>query len=340
MTGQAEQGLVGAGSDDGGLARADGHAVGEQFAAVDGGEHPQGEVALAHRTAAGEQQQVAVSKRGRAGGLHASEVIGADAQRHGDAARLLDQGRQRGGIDVADLARRRRLVGRHQFVAGGEDGHPRPTMHRNRCQAEAGEHAQVLGPQPVAAGEDAVAGAAVLTGANDILARGHRPEHGHRGRVEQAGVFDHDHRVRLVRQLPAGPDARRLARSQGEGLARFAHGDFADHGEQGHLGFRAAEGVGRAHRVAVHGGAGKGRQQFPGDHVRSQYPAERRREGHGFAGKRREPVEQGRTLAGADQFEEVLHGRCLLVRERGGWRAHKKGGRRRGDGRLLCRYPG
>ncbi len=80
MAGQAEQGLVGAGRDNGGLARADGHAVGEQFAAVDGSEHPQGEVALAHRTAAGEQQQVAARERLRAGGLHAGEVIGADAQ--------------------------------------------------------------------------------------------------------------------------------------------------------------------------------------------------------------------------------------------------------------------
>ena len=131
------------------------------------------------------------------------------AARLGHQAASADRGR------VAHLAgAERRGVWRHHLVAGGQHGHPRPGVHGHLGDPGRGQHAEILGAQRPARGDQFGAGSGVLVGPDHAVARRDRPDHLDRARHGLLGVLDHHDGVRAAGQHAAGGHAGHACRGR------------------------------------------------------------------------------------------------------------------------------
>jgi len=236
-------------------------------------------------------------------------VIAHDPQRDRFAAQLLDRGRQDGGVGVVDRARRQRVSGRHDLVAGGEDRHPRAPPHRDLGEAERGEHADLARAEHLPGAQHRLATRDVGARMAEVLARRDRPRHPQAGRRVDLRVLDHHDRVGATRQHAAGGDRggrpghdRHLRRDAGRE-------PLAGEGERAHVLLGRAMGVLRPQREAVHVGAVEARHIDRRDYGGREHPAERPRERDPLLAQRGEAqvaLEARGGLLAADHGEELL----------------------------------
>ena len=284
MSGQTEKGAVPMAGKDGRFARPDGDAVRQQLGLLQFLEDGQGEITLAHRTAAGQQQQVnRPGKGGPAGMQHLLMIVADDAQRQGNTTSLQDHAGQGRGIDVPYLSGGGCLMRFHQLVARADDADQRFSENGNFRDAQPGQHAQILGPQAAAFIDNRGPLSEIITCLDDVFTRSHRFEYLDGRLVDLAGVFEHHHCIGPVGQFAAGPDAGGFAGPQADRAPAPPHGNLAAYGEQGWFRFAAAEGVPRPYRVTVHGGAGKGGQRLRSNNVFAEKASQSVGKGYPFA---------------------------------------------------------
>ena len=213
-------------------------------------------VFLAHRDAAGGEDQVVPFggrlQRGQRGGA----VVRHDAQVAHRAAQAQQQRAQEEAVAVVDGTRlhlrRGHLTRHHQFVAGGEQRHPRACGHQQAVHANSGRQPKTGGRKPLSFSEYGGTAGDVLAGlAYPVAAPGHGVDTHARGAAfafQRLGVFLHHHGVGTRRHGRAGEDPGGTA--GGQRLGRVAGGDALRH-RQLHAGPGDVDG---AHGVAVHRG--------------------------------------------------------------------------------------
>ena len=172
----------------------------------------------------------------------------ADAEVTRQASGSNDLGHDRRPIAIADLPWSRLAVGLDQLIPRGQDRHRRPRHHLDRGMAHRGKHADFLGPQKRAPGNNDIAVPHFLATPHYMAARFNI------GIVnmdavffQQARAFDLDDGFRPRRNWRSRHDSRRLPQPE---LPRRRHArcDFLDNRQR----TAAAVQIGHAHRVAVH----------------------------------------------------------------------------------------
>ena len=112
----------------------------------------------------------AVDDGGNGAGVVARRCRGRAARRRCDR----HQGGEADGIGGDDLVRAGVLAGRHQLVAGGDEGDARPTAHRQRGIAHGGGERELAHAEPRSGGEEHVALAEIEPGPADVPAAADR----------------------------------------------------------------------------------------------------------------------------------------------------------------------
>ncbi len=211
VAGQTEDWHAVAHGDDGRLAGADAQPMDEDAGLAEAGDHLDAEIAIADRAAGGKHDDVVLGVGLGRGRLKRVAVVGDDAVGDGRAAGAGHQRSQRIRVDVAHLSGRDRLIGRHDFISGGEDADARRDRDRDLGDAQRHQSADVLGAEKMARLQDGVAGADILAYLNDVLAHGDGAQRLDAGVVDALGVFHHDDAVGAGRDHAAGVHQRGLA---------------------------------------------------------------------------------------------------------------------------------
>ena len=292
---------------DGRLAGADGHAVGQDFAVGERFQDLDGQVARADGAAAGDEDRVVVLQavdQGRGEGL---APVRDQPQGLDPGPGLSGHAGQGVGIDVPDLAGPGRALHGHQFVAGGDDAAAGTAENPGLQATDGGHEAHVLRPDAPAGRQGHLPRSHVLAPQHDVLARRHGLADLHGGIPEHLGVLDHDHGVRAGRQASARGDAHALAGREGA-ADHLVDGRAAGELHIGGVAFAGAEGVRRPQGVAVHAGPVQGRDVLAGLDVFGQHPPQAVIEGQGFRRHGRERGEQSaEPLRGDDPEKTVIH---------------------------------
>ena len=261
--------------------------------------------------------EVAAAERRAERRLQRAGIVGHDAALHRLAACLGDQPGQRERGRVAHLAgEERRGVRRHHLVAGGEHRHPRPGVDGHLGDPRRGQHAEVLGAQRPPSGHQLGRRGGVLVGAHHAVAGRDRPDHldGARHRL-----------LRCTRSSPPRP--RRAAARRRSACVTAVPGPTAVRARRPSAPRRSLEvagqpvgnavGVGRPHRVAVHGRAGEAGQRVRRGDRLGRDPAAARGQRDGF-GRRAPPgPEPGQRLGDRPGGEELPPGAAGRVGLRG-----------------------
>ena len=141
---------------------------------------------------------------------------------------------------------------------------------------------------------------------NDVLARGHAAVDLYGGLVQDTGMFNHGHSVGAGRQHAPGGNAHGFAGAHASGR-NLPHGHLADHFKIGWIGLRGPEGAGSGHGIAVHGGAGKGRNVNACGYRFGQHPSQDLVQRAGFHGHRLYLSCQSQNLAQFGHLEKRSH---------------------------------
>ena len=257
-------------AEDGRLAGHDGHPVDQHLAQFLDQLHRV--VGAARRRTGVDQHQVRAPGQFVPQPLTDGLGLVRDHQRHPHLGPgLFGQGGEHGAVRLDDPAGGHgvaEFVQLDQFVAGGDDGHPRPPPHRHGGAAAGEQGADVRRPEAVAGGEEQLGGDDVLTHLAHVLPGiDRRADHRFRVRLVEQHVLDHDHRVPVRRQRVAGVHHDCLAVVQPQGERALVAG---------------AEGVLGAYRQPVHGGRMERGRGKAGAHRAGGHPAAGRARGHGF----------------------------------------------------------
>ena len=133
-------------------------------------QHVEDQVALANRAAAREHEDVV-----REAFIHCpgqiGDRVGGRAVRHGHAAVIGDDGREREPVDVVDLPGRERLARIDNLVARREDRDARARVDLDVAKAQRGKRADAAGIQHLAGAHDRLAGLDVGALPSDVLPR-------------------------------------------------------------------------------------------------------------------------------------------------------------------------
>ena len=230
---------------------------------------------LAHGHPAGGDQEIG-PRRALDQDLEARHVVRGDAQIDRLPAARGHESGERDAVGADDLVGPQRIARHDHLVAGGEHGdawapvdleprlvHGRGQAHIARGEQPPGGHTHFACAEVEARGAHVAAGGRAFLD-DDMIAVGFR-------------VLLDDDGIGALGQGAAGEDTHRLARLHGA-VVRGPGGRPADHRKaHGH-----ARHIGRAHRVAVHGGDVLGWLGDPGGHVLGEHPAERLGQTHGL----------------------------------------------------------
>ena len=211
-------------------------------------EHHLDVVEVAHAHAAARHQRVARGQAPLEHGRDGRFVVGDDAEVDRVAARLLRHRDERRPVGVADLARPQGTAVVDQLVAGGQDADAGPAEHRHTPVAQAGQHAEVAGPEHGEGLERDLARGEILTCGTDVV-------------TWAGGLADHDEAVVVNRGVlhhhdGIGPLRDRCSRHDANGLSR-ADGAVRcpPRGQRGDdLQARSSRRVGSPYREPVHRG--------------------------------------------------------------------------------------
>ena len=286
------------------------------------------QVALHAQAREHSRQKVGAALRHRAGGNH--HVVAAQGVTHpgGEAVGIIRQMARRRG--VAELGQRRghgvavgaahlvggdRLTHVDQFVAGGDDRHPRARAYCHLAAAHRGQDRHVGGGDAAAGGQHRGAGPGIGALAVHVLARNDRllrlqPGAG----AVQPQVLAADHRVAAGRKHGAGHHPHRAAGGVAQPLARLAGARLALHLQR----LTASLQSSRGDSYAIHGHPVVGGQVAVRRHRLAQHPPDRGRQGAPLGGQRhgaggQELVDVGDGMHGSALFS-------LLPRSRAGQR--------------------
>ena len=131
-------------------------------------------------------------------------VVADNPEHYRNTAGTLHQGRQRIGIDIADLAGSGDFIYRDHFIAGGDNGDNRPAKDTNRFSAEGRQKAGFLGSEFPAAGEHNITLLDIFALCQHVLSRSNAFVCFYRDVVNRLGMFNHDNTVGPIRQHTAG----------------------------------------------------------------------------------------------------------------------------------------
>ena len=267
VAGQAEHRLARDDPEGQGLGRLDRHLP--PLHGAQPVEHHLDVVEVAHAHAAARDQRVALGQalleRRGDGGF----IVGDDAEVDGVAARLVHHRDKRRPVGVADLTRPQGTAVVDQLVAGRQHTDTGPAEHRNAPVAQAGQHAEVAGPEhgeglerDLARGEVLARRTNVVTGARGACDRDEPV-------VVDPGVLHHHDGVGPLGDRCARHDAHRLAHAD-RAIRRPPGGQRGDD-----LQARSCLRVGSPHREAVHRGVGERRDVLIGAQLDGRDATER-----------------------------------------------------------------
>ena len=139
-------------------------------------------------------------------------VIGADAERAGDTACLLDRGGKNCGVRIVDRTRPYWAAGSNDLVAGRDDRDPRPPPDLDFGMPDRRQHSDLARGQNLTGAQYGFASRHVASGKSDKLSDRRGPPDFDRdvaGFLDGFGVLDHHHGVGAARHHAAGRDQGR-----------------------------------------------------------------------------------------------------------------------------------
>jgi hypothetical protein len=267
-------------------------------------------VVAAGRRARADEHEIALRRRGGERLAEPARMVGDDGHARRRRTRLAHLRHEHERVRVGDRARPRVGTKGHELVPGRHHEHVRSAADRQLRQAGRAGGRDVGGAQPLAGGQEQLAGGDVLADRPHVAVRRRRRQDLHLV-AEALQLLEHDHGVEAVGHRVARVDGDRL-RAEREpkrrGLARAgglggAHRDPVHRGaverrrrpqRPSRLGGDSAERVGQRHRLGVDrmadtGGVERAQPAIPGlahrhvvEVVAAALAAERMARGHAY----------------------------------------------------------
>ncbi len=216
------------------------------------------EIVIADTGSAGNQKHLPARRRGFDLFDQQFEPIAAAALMNQFGPRLRQQPGDQCGIRIADLARTRRLCGRHQFIAGDQVDDPRSRPYERFALARLRQECQLRCAEACSFTQQDIAAPGILA----AMANMER----HRLAAQRPHPFPfpadfllHEDLRGARREAAAGKDPRTFTGAQFK-AGQIAGAHFGDH-------FKGRRKIVRCHGITVHGGAIKSGKILGGDRI-------------------------------------------------------------------------